>query len=237
MIVSWPNRRERLWKARDAWRKIKAKKQSLINESLWGIPPPSDLNMKKPKRKKPKENVKRGTAASNSITDTAQAKPTDSPRIIKQRRWRSSTWMGWKNFWAVCGPVLSVIGTLFLLMPQISIDASVNLDPSQPLATQFIVANRGRVPIHDLSFACGIGRGPVYIGQLTVSSSTLLPVEVLPAGASVTRGCAVSSANIEGNLIVTVTASFRWPIIGLKDSQTAQFSIRRGAPGFFMVPE
>jgi hypothetical protein len=28
MIISWPNRRERLWKARDEWRKIKAKTAS-----------------------------------------------------------------------------------------------------------------------------------------------------------------------------------------------------------------
>jgi len=28
MIVSWPNRRERLWKARDAWQRIKAARSS-----------------------------------------------------------------------------------------------------------------------------------------------------------------------------------------------------------------
>jgi hypothetical protein len=31
MIVSWPNRRERLWKAKDAWKKIEANRSNVVN--------------------------------------------------------------------------------------------------------------------------------------------------------------------------------------------------------------
>jgi hypothetical protein len=60
-----------------------------------------------------------------------------------------------------------LIGFAFLVMPQLSIEPSINLDPAQPLATQFLITNKGHVSVYDVRFACSLGGGNVYIGHMT----------------------------------------------------------------------
>ena len=47
------------------------------------------------------------------------------------------TWRWWKEIWAFFGPVISLVAAWFLFKPNIEIAPNINLDPAQPLATQF----------------------------------------------------------------------------------------------------
>lgn len=99
-----------------------------------------------------------------------------------------------------------------------------------------MVTNRGHVPVYNVSFKCGANFQGVF-GKLVFSGATISPVAELDASRAVTRACVVESADPPPNATQTVTVDFVWPVIGYKDSTTAYFSIRRGSPGFFMVPD
>jgi hypothetical protein len=122
------------------------------------------------------------------------------------------------------------------MWPQLTIEPSVNIDPAQPLATQFVVSNTGHVPVYDLRFACGFGggKGSTQIGRLVIGGSA--PVAVLPPGKGVTRSCALESRDTVIPSI-RVNVAYRWPVIGIGDGQYAMFKITHGSPGFFLVPD
>ena len=75
----------------------------------------------------------------------------------------------------------------------------------------------------------------VRIGRLTLGP-TLQPVAALPAGASVTRGLAAESFDIQVP-DVFFDVYYTWPIIGKETKESFHFSIRRGTAGFFLVPD
>lgn len=143
-------------------------------------------------------------------------------------------WKLWQVFWSVAGPAISIVGFYFLMSPKITIDPGINLDPEQPLATQFLVKNIGHVPVYDMTFSCGLGRGSnhMYIGRMTLGGGTISPVPVLEPGASDTKACAIYSSGDSDIPNVEITASYRWPIIGHKGSISAFFRIVKGRSGF-----
>ena len=51
-----------------------------------------------------------------------------------------------------------------------------------------------------------------------------------------TRGCAVESSDIQAP-VIRITATYTWPILRKETVETAYFSLRRGEPGFFLVPD
>jgi hypothetical protein len=193
--------------------------------------------MKKPPRKKPK------LASNQCVVKTNQEdKPTNvlhtQPQTPKPRRLRSlggGAWGTWKAFWAFAGPLMASTTFYSFLAPNISIESSVNLDPSQPLATQFLISNRGHLSVFDVRFSCAFNGRSVYIGHFVAGNSTLKPVHQLEPKASVTRGCAIESSDVSIPDVV-VTAFYKLPLLGLETSQSAHFSVRKGAPGFFLVP-
>ncbi|VTZ50324.1 hypothetical protein MPC4_220054 [Methylocella tundrae] len=196
---------------------------------------------------KKRRNTKGRAAGGNTPKSTSQPPASTTPKQIeatqpeptrseKPRAGFPIMWF-WKEFWAFAGPILTLTSAWFLLSPQISIEPSVNLDPSQPVATQFLITNRGHVPVYDVHFGCGFGGGgAIHIGHLKLSMATMLPVRVLPPGVQVTRNCAVESDNIQVPDI-SITATYTWPVIRWQGTQTAHFSLRHGTPGFFLVPD
>jgi hypothetical protein len=166
----------------------------------------------------------------------APTEPTPGPGPPAKPRGstRAKIWQWWKEFWALAGPLMALVSIAFLLMPQITIEPSVNLDPQQPLATQFLITNRGKVPVYEVRFSCGIGGpGGTHIG---ISSSTSSPILTLAPGESATKACAVESQDIATQMI-TVSATYRWPLIRYESTFAAHFSLKHGTPGFFLVPE
>ncbi len=160
----------------------------------------------------------------------APTEPTPAPGPPAKPRGstRAKIWQGWKAFWALAGPLMALVSIIFLLTPQITIEPSVDLDPQQPLATQFLITNRGKVPIYDVRFSCGIGRpGGSNMGDLVVSSSTLSPILTLAPGESATRACAVGSQDI-ATQVITVSARYRWPLIRYESTFAAHFSLKHG---------
>jgi hypothetical protein len=161
--------------------------------------------------------------------------PAPGPPAKPGRPTRAKIWQGWKEFWALAGPLMALVSLVFLFTPQITIEPTVNLDPQQPLATQFLITNRGKVPIYDVRFSCRIG-GPGGTNMRDLSSSTLSPISTLAPGDSATRACAVESQDI-ATQVITVSATYRWPLIRYQSTSAAQFSLKHGTPGFFLVPE
>jgi hypothetical protein len=169
----------------------------------------------------------------------APTEPTPAPGPPAKPRGstRAKIWQGWKAFWALAGPLMALASIVFLSMPQITIEPSVNLDPQQPLAAQFLIANRGKVPVHDVRFSCGIGRpGGTHIGHSVMSSSTLSPILTLAPGESATRACVVESQGM-ATQVITVSATYRWPLIRYESTFAAHFSLTHGTAGFILVPE
>jgi hypothetical protein len=146
------------------------------------------------------------------------------------------TWRWWKEIWAFFGPVISLVAAWFLFKPNIEIAPNINLDPAQPLAAQFLVRNHGRVPVSRVSFDCAIGIGGGHIGNLVLTSKTIEPLATLDAGACVTRACSSESADIE-TWGISITVNYDWPIKSKRDSKTAYFALKKGAPGYFLLPD
>jgi hypothetical protein len=155
------------------------------------------------------------------------------PRSALTRR----AWSGWKEFWAFVGP-LALIASLWInFTPSITIEPSANVDPQREYATQFLITNRGHVPVYDARFSCSIGVG----GGLTTIDGTLTPPDLRPvgllaSGQSVTRSCDVG-LDVQGNTRIRFEVSFVWPLIGHHGTRQAIFSLRRGSPGYFLVPD
>src|SRR5271168_1422646 len=154
----------------------------------------------------------------NNRTGKPERTPSEADPAQPGPGRRTNKWLRiWQITSGILGAVVTVTG-LFWLKPQVQIEPSVNLDPSQPLATQFQITNRGNVPVYNVNFSCDI-RGATYIGNLTGNMSTLAPVAVLPPGRSVTRACALESAKIDGNTFIEISATYAWPIIGRRSTE------------------
>jgi hypothetical protein len=174
-------------------------------------------------------------AIANPKDSPAKAEPTKEPAPQRPQQSRAQgVGLWWKEAWAYVGPVFALASAWFLLTPQVSIEAGVNFDPAQPLSTQFLITNRGHVPVYNLSFSCKFGGSSVHIGHLELRSDTIAPARSLAAGHAITRNCGSSSEDIQAQVEFAVT--YHWPIIRTASTELAHFAIRRGAPGFFLVP-
>jgi hypothetical protein len=92
--------------------------------------------MKKQRRKKPKE-PKSTIQSKEKMTEPNNPKSAPPAELLAiKERPPKGLWFWWKETWAFLGPIVALAGFAYLWMPQISIEPSVNLDPSQPLATQ-----------------------------------------------------------------------------------------------------
>jgi hypothetical protein len=147
-------------------------------------------------------------------------------------------WNSWKAFWAFVGPIIAITGFWFTMTPAITVEPSVNTDPAKIYATQIMITNRGHVPIYDLRFSCGIGAGggrTTFNGLL--SPPDIRPAERLGAGQPITRSCDVGTLDVEGNARLRFEVSYVWPIIGYHDSRQVIFDVKKGVPGYFLVPD
>ncbi|MEO6780157.1 MAG: hypothetical protein ABI407_03790 [Bradyrhizobium sp.] len=196
--------------------------------------------MKKPPKlkhqKKPSRLPSQLSEPNNLGSKTIEEEPKSShTQPTGKEKFRSLLWWGWKEFWAFAGPLISVVGLYFWLRPQITVEPSVNLDPSQTLSTQLLIKNVGHVPIYNVRFGFALGGGHVYIGRMT-RGDNLKPIALLSAGTAVTRALASESIDVQApDVILNVT--YVWPIIGKETTVPFHFSIKRGAAGFFLVPD
>jgi hypothetical protein len=190
---------------------------------------------KRPKHRRPKPSQiitadqKNTSQNANNATTERTSKPGLKHKLASQIA------RGWKGFWAFAGPTVSLVGFFFLLAPQISVEPSVNLDPAQTLSTQLLIKNTGRVPIHNIHFGFALGGGSVFIGRMAFGT-TLQPIATLSPGASITRAIASESFDVQAP-DVTLNVTYSWPIIGKETTQSFHFAIKRGAGGFFLVPD
>lgn len=160
-------------------------------------------------------------------------------RLGTSRSLRDSASWWWKEFWAYAGPASTIVGLWYTLTPSVSISSGVNLDQKQSMQTQFVVTNAGHVPVYNLRFSCTfrayiVPPNPFSVGM--DGDRLLARVDKLNAGHALSKGCFIQSNTSEGT-ILRVVVWYRWPIIHFDDQEIAYFSVRKGADGFFLVPD
>ena len=61
---------------------------------------------------------------------------------------------GW--FWASVSLLLAIVGSYYLLRPQIEVEPDAAINPAQPMTTPFRITNRSVLPIYGVRKWCGI---------------------------------------------------------------------------------
>ena len=158
-----------------------------------------------------------------------------NPRVFGTSPWRVGAALHsrfhlleiWKTVWAVLGPIVALTGLAFLLWPQIKIEPSVNPNPTDPLATAFVITNAGNVPVYNVGFACGFPAG-LAIGSAFMGGQARLPV--LAPGVPITRSCALASAGSDTKA-VEITVFYSWPLIRKESEKAAFFRVIRDTSG------
>jgi hypothetical protein len=198
---------------------------------------PATVNDPPQTASKPAEAPTRATTAPAGKPPQITPEPVEAPKSKSDpapRAW--GAWKAWKEVWAFVGPCIALTSFYFLMQPNVTIDPSVNLDPGQPLATQFQVTNRGHFTVSDVLFTCKLGGANLHIGKLPLLLGPVpLTVAELAPGEAVTVACAELSHDVEfGDL--QVIARYKWPLSWWQSTIRAHFSLRKGTPGFFLVP-
>jgi hypothetical protein len=143
-------------------------------------------------------------------------------------------WRYWQLVWAVLGPILAVTSFVYAMWPQVTITTFPTLDPNDPLGTQFLISNNGRLPVRDLQFGCQVAAAQMWLQRITTAD--LQAVAELNPGQQVTRRCSVQ-ATFTGNVEVNVVVGYRWPVIDRQEILPVHFSGRKGAQGYVLVPD
>jgi hypothetical protein len=156
--------------------------------------------------------------------------------IQRPRRWLDA----WKNVWAIVGPLVSLVGLAFLLWPQITINNIASLNPDDPLSAQFMITNSGHVPIYNVHVVCSLNvgeEGGLYLGDVTINSSMIAPINRISPGQGATRSCSVSSKGSKTDNI-EISVGYRWPIIWRQDEKVSFFKTVRSEGGaVFLLPD
>src|ERR1700687_4130763 len=111
--------------------------------------------MKKPPKPKVKKQHLISTTPLPAPQNVNNTKPTTEPKLLQTQQGEKGrspsqvSWL-WKEFWAYAGPIVSLIGFYFLLAPQISVEPTISLDPTQTLSTQLLIKNVGHVPVYNI---------------------------------------------------------------------------------------
>ena len=192
----------------------------------------------------------RATAKQRQAKDRASSQPPAQAQPPR-REWPS--WLGWlfrpiALLWALGLAMLNLIQAGVPYLPHISIQASINLNFKDPLATQFVFTNTGILPVYDLKFGCIIDPGNSIVREAEPGQE---PVATLAAGAPVTRDCAFRSfldprgqtpflmiLSKPAQTVLRPFVEFTWPIIGRKDRVEARYTSKpnRDTGGYSLVP-
>jgi hypothetical protein len=129
----------------------------------------------------------------------------------------------------------SFISGVILAIPKFSIDASVNTDPQDALATQFSVKNEGHVPAFNVAFVCTPHTN--FMKDIGIVGHS--PTWVMWPGQTMTRSCSIGAHEVSTDALVNVAVEYKWPTpwLGWTSTQSAHFSGRHGPAGYFLVPD
>lgn len=153
---------------------------------------------------------------------------------------------GWQTFWslvttywkfgaAILG-IPTVLGTAYHYLTYFIpvVDISIGLVGSEinPLATEFVVTNKGNVTIYQVEILCDIFKAGSHIRSggnfISTPDRTMNQVlALLSPSASATRNCGSSfpygSVTLPATFIVDVTAKYPWPYPVLNFDTSARF--------------
>jgi hypothetical protein len=195
--------------------------------------------MKKPRGPKKKKSPKHLALQAEQGEQPKQMPQAGSQSPIGplRTRWRRAALWFWPRLqkWGRRVALLASVMTLILLMvPKITIQASVNASPNEAFGTQFAVTNQGNVPVIDVRFSCRVDAS----GQATLSNVviTRTAASVLWPGRTTTQNCGIG-AIIDLNARVHVSVNYRWPIYFIKSTSQSYFRGLKGSAGYFLVPD
>jgi hypothetical protein len=132
---------------------------------------------------------------------------------------------------------VALLGLGLALSPEVTIEPGVNPDPAKPFATQFTITNRSRMPIYNVTFRCYID-GPVVIGPrgITIDSGPIAErIASMPPHKAVTRACDIEGTDFTGEPNTGIEVTYNLPLLGTEHTK-GNFSLKHGAPGYFLVP-
>jgi hypothetical protein len=135
------------------------------------------------------------------------------------------------------------VSVVLLATPKFSIEAGANLNPQDEFSTLFAVKNEGNFPAFKVDFACiphleFAEEHPVR----GVGATRLLPTATVGPGQTFTRGCSLTISHDQRDVRevkVDAIVTYKWPTpwVGWTSTQSAHFSSKHGAAGYFLVPD
>jgi hypothetical protein len=129
----------------------------------------------------------------------------------------------------------SSFAPLLLIIPKVKIEASVNLNPKDLLATQFAVTNEGFLPVFDVVFNC-IPKTDGMMKMINVGANHP-SISILWPSRTATRNCRIGVELEPANAAVEIAVNYRWPVYVISSTARAHFTSRKGAAGYFLVPD
>ena len=146
---------------------------------------------------------------------------------------RNSIVARWKEFWALVGPIITVVGVTYAALPSISIELGANLDSDKPLQTLFIITNTGGTPAWSLHFQCAPAAGAMYVQEI---ATRLKPLDALGAGEQVTRTCLLEATEFH-QLALTMTVHYVIPVISWHRMVSKRYEVVKTSKGYALTPE
>ena len=169
-----------------------------------------------------------------------QSRQCNSKNHVLRQIWLylKTPWSWISGTWKIVAATIAAFASLYGILPHMTVDAALNLDPNDPFGTQFTVTNIGRFPAYDVEFSCIINslnfRNMVSKGN----GSDQRSIAELQAGQKVTRGCGAQARGLPILATVDFQVEYRWPLAWWKTNNRAHFSNRRLANGQVgMVPD
>lgn len=161
----------------------------------------------------------------------------DSAKKQNSRLVQKQAFEAYKNFWALVGPIVAVVGASAYWSPSVVISAGTNIDPTQTLQTDLLITNTGHLPVYNVRFQCAIIASEISHAELANDfDRTLKKIEVLSPSMPIARQCFTVSRHIVG-AILRITAFYEWPFSYRKAHASGFFAVRESASGFFLEPE
>ena len=136
--------------------------------------------------------------------------------------------------------ILALIGSYYLLRPQIEVEPDTAIDPKQPMTTPFRITNRGVLPIYNVRKECGTTKLATdqsanqrfTISGITFRDSTDSTIPRLDSGEStsvsfrpvmfpIMSGHPIESGDID------VVVEYTTAIIGIHKKQSFRFETRK----------
>src|ERR1700730_17310436 len=108
------------------------------------------------KRSTPNVPTARGIPDTPQDTTQTVSPPLPPRQVLFHLRLTRNLTRAWRGSSGIFAGIVFVLA----FRPTLTIEPSVNLDPSSPLGMQFKITNSGKLPVSDVTFGCRVDAPP-----------------------------------------------------------------------------